>query len=61
VTPIDDSGQKAGKIEDRVGFTTKTRRCSSSAGVVWVNHMQPTFVEAPWVGSEASGFGRELG
>jgi betaine-aldehyde dehydrogenase len=31
------------------------------AGVVWVNHMQPTFVEAPWGGMKASGFGRELG
>ncbi len=31
------------------------------AGVVWVNHMQPTFVEAPWGGYKASGFGRELG
>ena len=31
------------------------------AGVVWVNHMQPAFVEAPWGGYKASGFGRELG
>jgi betaine-aldehyde dehydrogenase len=31
------------------------------AGIVWVNHMQPTFVEAPWGGYKASGFGRELG
>ncbi len=31
------------------------------AGVVWVNHMQPTFVEAPWGGYKHSGFGRELG
>jgi betaine-aldehyde dehydrogenase len=31
------------------------------AGVVWVNHMQPTFVEAPWGGFKQSGFGRELG
>ena len=31
------------------------------AGVVWVNHMQPTMVEAPWGGYKASGFGRELG
>ena len=30
-------------------------------GVVWVNHMQPTFVEAPWGGYKQSGFGRELG
>jgi betaine-aldehyde dehydrogenase len=31
------------------------------AGVVWVNHMQPTFVEAPWGGYKMSGMGRELG
>ncbi len=31
------------------------------AGVVWVNHMQPTFVEAPWGGYKKSGIGRELG
>jgi betaine-aldehyde dehydrogenase len=31
------------------------------AGIVWVNHMQPTFVEAPWGGFKQSGFGRELG
>jgi betaine-aldehyde dehydrogenase len=31
------------------------------AGIVWVNHMQPTFVEAPWGGYKQSGFGRELG
>ena len=34
---------------------------SLRAGVVWVNHMQPTFVEAPWGGYKQSGFGRELG
>lgn len=31
------------------------------AGIVWVNHMQPTYVEAPWDGYKQSGFGRELG
>jgi betaine-aldehyde dehydrogenase len=31
------------------------------AGIVWVNHMQPTFVEAPWGGWKQSGIGRELG
>jgi betaine-aldehyde dehydrogenase len=31
------------------------------AGVIWVNHMQPTFVEAPWGGYKQSGYGRELG
>jgi len=31
------------------------------AGVVWVNHMQPTYVEAPWGGYKQSGIGRELG
>jgi betaine-aldehyde dehydrogenase len=30
-------------------------------GIVWVNHMQPTFVEAPWGGYKQSGIGRELG
>jgi betaine-aldehyde dehydrogenase len=34
---------------------------SLRAGVVWVNHMQPTYVEAPWGGCKQSGFGRELG
>src|SRR5690348_16677256 len=29
------------------------------AGIVWVNHMQPTYVEAPWGGYKQSGFGRE--
>ena len=31
------------------------------AGIVWVNHMQPTYVEAPWGGYKQSGFCRELG
>jgi betaine-aldehyde dehydrogenase len=31
------------------------------AGIVWVNHMQPTYVELPWGGMMGSGFGRELG
>jgi len=31
------------------------------AGIVWVNHMQPTYVEAPWGGYKQSGFGSELG
>ena len=30
------------------------------AGIVWVNHMQATYVEAPWGGYKQSGFGREL-
>jgi betaine-aldehyde dehydrogenase len=34
---------------------------SLRAGIVWVNHMQPTMVEAPWGGYKQSGFGRELG
>jgi len=34
---------------------------SLRAGIVWVNHMQPTYVEAPWGGYKLSGFGRELG
>src|SRR6202451_3255249 len=31
------------------------------AGIVWVNHMQPTYVEHTWGGYKQSGFGRELG
>jgi betaine-aldehyde dehydrogenase len=31
------------------------------AGVVWVNHTQPSIVEAPWGGYKQSGIGRELG
>jgi betaine-aldehyde dehydrogenase len=31
------------------------------AGIVWVNHMQPSPVEAPWGGCKQSGYGRELG
>jgi betaine-aldehyde dehydrogenase len=31
------------------------------AGILWVNHMQPTFVESPWGGYKQSGTGRELG
>jgi betaine-aldehyde dehydrogenase len=34
---------------------------SLRAGIVWVNHMQPAPVEAPWGGTKQSGFGRELG
>jgi len=34
---------------------------SLRAGIVWVNHMQPTYVEAPWGGYKKSGYGRELG
>ena len=34
---------------------------SLRAGIVWVNHMQPTYVEAPWGGYKQFGFGRELG
>jgi len=34
---------------------------SLRSGIVWVNHMQPTYVEAPWGGYKQSGFGRELG
>jgi betaine-aldehyde dehydrogenase len=41
----------------RVMRTVKQLR----AGVIWVNHMQPTFVEAPWGGYKQSGIGRELG
>jgi len=34
---------------------------SLRAGIVWVNHMQPTCIEAPWGGYKQSGVGRELG
>jgi len=34
---------------------------SLGAGVIWVNHMQPPYLEAPWGGYKQSGFGRELG
>src|ERR1700675_1015894 len=34
---------------------------SMRAGIIWVNHMHPTYVEAPWGGYKQSGFGRELG
>jgi betaine-aldehyde dehydrogenase len=34
---------------------------SLRAGIVWVNAMQPTYVEAPWGGYKQSGIGRELG
>lgn len=34
---------------------------SVRAGIMWVNHMQPCFVEAPWGGYKQSGNGRELG
>jgi len=34
---------------------------SLRVGVIWANHMQPTYVEAPWGGYKQSGFGRELG
>ncbi len=34
---------------------------SLRAGIIWVNHMQPTCTEAPWGGYKQSGVGRELG
>jgi betaine-aldehyde dehydrogenase len=34
---------------------------SLRAGIIWVNHMQATYVEAPWGGYKQSGYGRELG
>ena len=47
------------------GPATFSKRCvptkAMRAGIVWVNHMQPTYVEAPWGGYKQSGFGRELG
>jgi betaine-aldehyde dehydrogenase len=35
-------------------------RKSLRAGIVWVNHMQPSYVEALRGGYKQSGFGREL-
>ena len=34
---------------------------SLRTGIVWVNHIQPAYVEAPWGGYKQSGYGRELG
>lgn len=34
---------------------------SVRAGILWVNHSQPCYVEAPWGGYKQSGTGRELG
>jgi betaine-aldehyde dehydrogenase len=31
------------------------------AGIIWINTMQPCYVEAPWGGYKQSGWGRELG
>ena len=42
-------------------FSKLSRGQITAAGIVWVNHMQPTYVEAPWGGYKQSGFGRELG
>ena len=33
---------------------------SLRAGIVWVNTMQPCYVESPWGGYKQSGHGREL-
>jgi betaine-aldehyde dehydrogenase len=30
------------------------------AGIVWVNTMQPCYVESPWGGYKQSGHGREM-
>ena len=32
----------------------------SWAGIVWVNSMQPCYVESPWGGYKQSGHGREM-
>jgi len=31
------------------------------AGIVWINCIQPTLIQAPWGGYKKSGVGRELG
>jgi betaine-aldehyde dehydrogenase len=51
----------AGAVWTRDIFRAMRTVKNLRAGIVWVNHMQPTFVEAPWGGYKQSGFGRELG
>ena len=67
--------RRNGRAQDRQRFAVRPRRSrvvsrhlralrtvkAIRAGIVWVNHMQPTYVEAPWGGYKQSGFGRELG
>ena len=72
VIPFDDEATPSASPTTRptvlpppCGRATSSRRSAWSrslrAGIVWVNHMQPTYVEAPWGGYKQSGFGRELG
>jgi betaine-aldehyde dehydrogenase len=51
----------AAAVWSRDIFKTMRMVKALRAGIVWVNHMQPTYVEAPWGGYKQSGFGRELG
>ena len=72
VIPFDDEAQALRLANDtRFGLAAAVWsrdifRCfrmvkGLQAGIVWVNHMQPTYVEAPWGGYKMSGIGRELG
>ena len=51
----------AGAVWTRDVFKAFRTVKAMRAGIIWVNHMQPTYVEAPWGGYKQSGFGRELG
>ena len=72
VIPFDDEGDAiriandtpyglAGAVWTRDIYKAFRMVKSLRAGIIWVNHMQPTYVEAPWGGYKQSGFGRELG
>jgi betaine-aldehyde dehydrogenase len=72
VTPFEDEAEAlslanrtpfglAGAIWTRDIFRAFRMVRKMRAGIVWVNTMQPCFVEAPWGGYKASGIGRELG
>jgi betaine-aldehyde dehydrogenase len=51
----------AGAVWTRDIFKAMRVSKAVRAGIFWVNHMQPTYCEAPWGGYKQSGTGRELG
>lgn len=51
----------AGAVWTRDIFKAMRVTKAVRAGIFWVNHMQPTYCEAPWGGYKQSGTGRELG